>query len=94
MDVLSLSSHYDKAGVSLQEEQDFGAFLRTRNPGQGIIRLMATCHPGACTPEEATFSDHVQVHADKIIYESIILTMVSVFAYGRVTLAIVVASCC
>ena len=62
MDVLSLASHYDKAGVSLQEEQDFGAFLRTRNPGQGIIRLTATCHPGACTPEGATFSDHVQVY--------------------------------
>lgn len=61
MDVLTLASDYDKAGVSLQEEQDFGAFLRTRNPGQAIIRLTATCHLGACSPEEAMFTDHVQV---------------------------------
>ena len=74
MDVLSLASHYDKAGVSLQEEQDFGAFLRTRNPGQGIIRVTATCHPGACIPEGATFSDHLQVHCQyTVIHEFFIV---------------------
>lgn len=61
MDVMSLASDYDRAGISLQEEQDFGAFLRTRNPGQGIIQLTAVCQPGACHPDEATFTDHVQV---------------------------------
>ena len=35
VDVQSLASVYDKAGVSLQEEQDFSAILRTRNPGRG-----------------------------------------------------------
>ena len=61
MDVLSLSSVYDKAGVSLQEEQDFAARLNTRNPGQGVVRLTAKCHPGACIPDQATFTDHVQI---------------------------------
>ena len=61
MDVMSLASIYDKAGVSIQEEQDFSALLRTRHPGQGVVRLTANCHPGACQPEGATFTDHVQV---------------------------------
>ena len=61
MDVLSLVSVYDKAGVSLQEEQDFTAMLRSRNPGQGTVRLTAKCGPGACEPELATFTDHVQI---------------------------------
>ena len=36
-------------------------FLRTRNPGQGVIRLTAKCPPGVCSPNEATFYDEVQV---------------------------------
>ena len=62
MDVLSLASVYDKAGVSLQEEQDFAARLRTRNPGQGTVRLTASCQTGACDPDKAVFTDHVQIH--------------------------------
>lgn len=61
MDVLSLVSVYDKAGVSLQEEQDFAAMLRSRNPGQGTVRLTAKCGPGVCDPDLATFTDHVQI---------------------------------
>ena len=61
MDVLSLVSVYDKAGVSIQEEQDFTAVLRTRNPGQGVVRLSARCGRGVCEPDMATFTDQVQV---------------------------------
>lgn len=61
MDALTLSSSYERAGTSLQEEQDFDAVLHTRNPGQGTIRLIAKCPPGLCTPDQATFTDQVQV---------------------------------
>lgn len=61
MDTLTLSSVYDKAGVSLQEEQDFDAVLHTRNHGQGMIRLVAKCPPDLCTPDLAVFTDQVQV---------------------------------
>lgn len=61
MDVFSLVSVYDRAGVSLQEEQDFAARLRTRNPGVGTVQLTAKCRPGVCSPEGATFADQVQV---------------------------------
>eukprot|EP00731_Ephydatia_muelleri_P025269 Em0017g352a len=50
-----------EAGISIQEEQDFAAIMHTRNPGQGVIRLTAKCPPGFCTPDEAVFTDQVQV---------------------------------
>lgn len=50
-----------QAGISIQEEQDFAAIMHTRNPGQGVIRLTAKCPPGLCTPDEAVFTDQVQV---------------------------------
>lgn len=61
MDTLSLTSVYEKAGVSLQEEQDFDVVLHTRNHGQGVIRLTAKCPAGLCTPDVAVFTDQVQV---------------------------------
>ena len=61
MDSLTLTSVYDKAGVSLQEERDFDVVLHTRNHGQGVVRLVAKCPPGLCTPDEAVFTDQVQV---------------------------------
>ncbi|KAL5479756.1 hypothetical protein EMCRGX_G023329 [Ephydatia muelleri] len=54
-------SVYEKAGISIQEEQDFAAIMHTWNPGQGVIRLTAKCPPGFCTPDEAVFTDQVQV---------------------------------
>ena len=69
MDVLSLVSVYDKAGVSLQEELDFSARLRTRNPGQGTIRLTANCQIGACDPDKAVFTDHVQIQVLPAVLE-------------------------
>jgi hypothetical protein len=59
MDTLSLTSVYDRAGVSLQEEQDFGVMLHTRNHGQGVVRLVAKCPPGLCIPDNAVFTDQV-----------------------------------
>ena len=35
--------------------------MHTRNPGQGVIRLTAKCPPGLCAPDQAVFSDQVQV---------------------------------
>lgn len=61
MDALSVVSVYDKAGVSLQEEQDFDATLHTRNPGQGALRLGMKCPPRVCTPDQASFVDQVRV---------------------------------
>ena len=49
-----------QAGISLQEERDFIACLRTRNLGQGVIILTAKCPPGVCSPNEATFYNEVQ----------------------------------
>ena len=59
MDTLSLTSVYDKAGVSLQEEQDFDVSLHARNPGQGVVRLVVKCPPGLCIPDNAVFTDQV-----------------------------------
>lgn len=61
MDALSLTSVYDKAGISLQEEQDFDVVLHTRNRGQGVVRLVAKCPPGLCIPDNAVFTDQIQV---------------------------------
>ncbi len=61
MDALSLTSVYDRAGVSLEEERDFDAVLHTRNPGQGTVRLTVKCPPGLCVPDMATFTDQVEV---------------------------------
>ena len=61
MDVVSLVSVYEKAGVSLQEEQDFAARLRTHNPGQVIVKLVATCHAGFCEPDKQVFKDEVKI---------------------------------
>lgn len=61
MDALSITSVYDKAGVSLQEEQDFDATLHTRNPGQGALRLGVKCPPRVCIPDHASFTDQVRV---------------------------------
>ena len=61
MDAFSLTSVYDKAGVSLQEEQDFHASLHTWNPGQGALRLRVKCPPKVCIPDEASFTDQVRV---------------------------------
>ncbi len=61
MDALSVVSVYDKAGVSVQEEQDFDAVLHTRNPGQGAIRLGVKCPPRMCFPDQASFTDQVIV---------------------------------
>ena len=61
MDAVSLTSVYDKASVSLQEEQDFAARLRTHNPGQANLKLVATCHAGACEPDRQVFTDEVKV---------------------------------
>ena len=61
MDVVSLASVYEKAGVSLQEEQDFAARLRTHNPGQGTVKLVATCHAGFCDPDRQVFKDEVKI---------------------------------
>ena len=61
MDVVSLSSVYDKAGISLQEEQDFAARLRTHNLGQGIVKLVATCPAGLCEPDKQVFKDEVMI---------------------------------
>lgn len=52
MDVVSLASVYEKAGVSLQEEQDFAARLRTHNPGQATVKLVASCPAGICQPDK------------------------------------------
>ncbi len=61
MDVLTLFSVYEEASVSLQEERDFEAMLRTRNPGHGVVRITAKCGIGMCEPEMASFTDQVQV---------------------------------
>lgn len=61
MDALSITSVYDKAGVSLQEEQDFDAVLHTRNPGQGELRLGVKCPHKTCIPDLASFTDRVRV---------------------------------
>ncbi|XP_064384377.1 nuclear pore membrane glycoprotein 210-like isoform X1 [Halichondria panicea] len=61
MDILVLSSVYEEAGVSLDEEQDFDAMLRARNPGQSVVRITAKCGTGMCDPELATFTNQVQV---------------------------------
>ena len=29
--------------------------------GQGVVRLTAKCRPGACVPDQATFTDQVQI---------------------------------
>ena len=50
-----------QAGVALQEERDFPTRLRTRNPGQGVVRVTMRCPPGVCDPEEGLFSDEVNV---------------------------------
>ena len=52
MDVVSLASVYEKAGVSLQEEQDFAARLRSHNPGQATIKLVVSCPTGLCQPDK------------------------------------------
>ena len=61
MDALSITSVYDKAGVSLQEEQDFSATLHTRNPGQGELRLGVKCPPQTCIPDMAFFTDQIRI---------------------------------
>ena len=61
MDVVALTSVYEKAGVSLQEEQDFAARLRTHNPGQSTVKLVATCHTGFCDPDRQVFKDEVKI---------------------------------
>ena len=61
MDVLSLTSVYEGGGVSLQEERDFDAVLHTRNPGQGVVKVVARCPPGLCERDLAVFTDQVQV---------------------------------
>ena len=61
MDVLSLTSVYERGGVSLQEEREFDVVLHTRNHGQGSIGLTVRCPPGLCTPELAVFTDQLQV---------------------------------
>lgn len=77
MDVFSLSSVYEEASVSLQEERDFYAMLRTRNPGQGVVRISAKCGIGMCEPELATFTGrHVQ-----LLFNSLFLNYYSVCIY-------------
>ncbi|CAI8001295.1 Nuclear pore membrane glycoprotein 210-like [Geodia barretti] len=61
MDVVSLASVYEKAGVSLQEEQDFAARLRSHNPGQATIKLVVSCPTGLCQPDKQVFHDEVKV---------------------------------
>lgn len=61
MDALAVSSVYDKAGVSIQEERDFDAQLQTRNPGLGTVRVTVKCPPDLCLPDLATFTDQVQI---------------------------------
>ncbi|XP_019850460.1 PREDICTED: nuclear pore membrane glycoprotein 210-like [Amphimedon queenslandica] len=61
MDVMSLLSVYDNAGISLENEKDFAARLRTRNPGWGSIKVTVKCPPGACIPDEASFTDEITV---------------------------------
>lgn len=67
MDVVSLASVYEKAGVSLQEEQDFAARLRTHNPGQAIVKLVATCHTGFCEPDKQVFRDEVKIEVVPVL---------------------------
>ena len=50
-----------KVGVSLSEVKDFAACLHTHNTGVGTIHLTAKCPLDICSPDEATFSDQVQI---------------------------------
>ena len=59
--LLNMILYVPQAGTSLQDEKDFPARLRTRNPGQGIIRVTVKCPPGLCVPDEGTFIDQVEV---------------------------------
>lgn len=68
MDVFSLSSVYEEASVSLQEERDFDAMLKTRNPGQGVVRIAAKCGMGMCEPELATFTGEYLSSTDMTQY--------------------------
>ena len=47
--------------MSLQEEQDFAARLRSHNPGQAIVKLVATCPAGICQPDKQVFQDEVKI---------------------------------
>jgi nuclear pore complex protein Nup210 len=59
MDVISLVSVYDKAGISIQDEKDFATRLLTRNPGRGSVKVIVKCPPKACTTD--VLMDEVQL---------------------------------
>jgi nuclear pore complex protein Nup210 len=60
-DLVLLHSVYDKAGFSLQTDPDFAVRLRTNKVGQSRVSLEVHCAPNACIPDQAVFTDALDV---------------------------------